>query len=70
MKYTQVHDGDWIRPNSMRGHKLKCCDCGLVHRINFRVVGGVVEFQAFRDNRGTAQVRRKAKPTSSPSAPR
>jgi hypothetical protein len=37
----------------MRGYKMKCCECGLVHRINFRV--GVdkngkerVQFQVFR----------------------
>jgi hypothetical protein len=26
----------WITPK-MTNYKLKCCDCGLVHQINFRV---------------------------------
>lgn len=42
---------------------MGCCDCGLVHRINFRVQNGKVQFQAFRDNRATAAKRRKAAPT-------
>lgn len=28
---------DWQRP-MMRGYRLGCCDCGLVHDIDFRVV--------------------------------
>ena len=28
---------DWQRP-VMRGYRLGCCDCGLVHDIDFRVV--------------------------------
>ena len=27
---------DWIAPQ-MKDYKLVCCDCGLVHRINFHV---------------------------------
>lgn len=58
MKYVQVFDGDWIRPLTRRNHRMKCCDCGLVHVINFRLRKGKIEFQAFRDERATAQVRR------------
>jgi len=28
---------DWQKP-VMRGYRLGCCDCGLVHDIDFRVV--------------------------------
>ena len=28
---------DWQRP-MMRGYRLGCCDCGLVHDMDFRVV--------------------------------
>ena len=28
---------DWQRP-VMRGYRLGCCDCGLVHNMDFRVV--------------------------------
>lgn len=27
----------WIAPQ-MRGYRLGCCDCGLVHDVNFEVV--------------------------------
>lgn len=65
-KYTQVYDGEWVQPVS-RGYKMSCCDCGLVHVLNFRVVkyaGGKrtkVQFQAFRDDRKTAAKRRYMK---------
>lgn len=58
MRYEQVYDGEWIRPTPQRGHKMACCDCGLVHRIDFRVVDGRVEFRAVRDTRATARRRR------------
>jgi len=51
VRYGQVKDGEWIRPR-MRGWRMKCCGCGLVHRFNFRLAWTgsewVVEFQAFR----------------------
>ena len=59
IKYTQVYDGDWIKPTPQRGHRLRCCDCGLVHVVNFAVRKGKVVFQAYRDKRATAAARRK-----------
>lgn len=51
MKYHQAVDGEWIRP-VMRGYRMKCCGCGLVHHIDFRVIpwgrGHKVLFRAFR----------------------
>jgi hypothetical protein len=58
VRYGQVFDGEWIEPKPQQGYKMACCDCGLVHRLNFDVVDGKVQFQAFRDNRATAQRRR------------
>ncbi len=62
MKYVKQEDGDLIQP-VMRGYKMQCCDCGLVHGLNFYVVkkgrGHKVKFQVWRDNRATAAVRRK-----------
>ena len=49
MKYQQCYEGDWKEPVS-RGYKMAYCDCGLVHTINFRIVGGHTQFQVFRDN--------------------
>jgi hypothetical protein len=47
----------------MRGYRLACCDCGLVHAIRFRVVdskgGKAVQFKAARHVRATAAKRRE-----------
>ena len=29
--------GEWVTP-VRTGYLMKCCDCGLVHRIDFRVI--------------------------------
>lgn len=52
--------GEWVQP-VRRGYQLECCDCGLVHRLNFRVYHGRVQFQAWRDERKTAAPRREAR---------
>jgi hypothetical protein len=59
-KYHQVIDGEWVRP-AARGFKEQCCGCGLVHRTDYRVVDGAVEFRATVDARATAAVRRAFK---------
>ena len=48
---------DWIRPAT--GYRMRCCDCGLVHEMEFRTEGGAVEFRARRDARATAGKRRE-----------
>lgn len=58
MRYTQARDGDWIRPRR-RGYRIACCDCGLVHRFDFRMRKGVLEFRAFRDKRATYRRRKR-----------
>ncbi len=63
MKYHFQVDGEWVRPN-MEGYRLRCCDCGLVHVLNFRIINKKVEFQAFRNNRATGQIRSKAMKTT------
>lgn len=50
IKFKQQFDGEWIKPRR-RGYLMKCCDCGLVHRFNFKVINGVIVFQAFRQKR-------------------
>jgi hypothetical protein len=59
-KYIQVEDGDWIQPVA-RGHKEQCCDCGLVHSTDYRVIDGQVWYKTKRDLRATAAVRRQFK---------
>lgn len=82
LKMVEGEDGwtDWIAPK-MDGYRMACCDCDLIHVLEFRAVRvtgeevpgemvriaaldpekvGVV-FRARRDNRATAQRRRKRK---------
>ncbi len=55
--YQQLKDGEWVRPVK-RGLVDKCCDCGLVHVIDFATEDGVLYFRARRDARLTAAARR------------
>ncbi len=60
MVYDTPSAGEWIQP-VRRGYKLQCCDCGLVHKINFRLRDRRIQFAVWRDNRSTAAVRRERK---------
>ena len=53
---TQFSD-EWVQPVKT-GYRMGCCDCGLVHSLDFRIRKGRVQFRAFRDNRRTGQLRR------------
>jgi len=55
--YPQLHDGEWISPVK-RGFREQCCDCGLVHVVDFRTKNNELQFRARRDDRATAAVRR------------
>jgi len=57
-KYTsvQIEDGKWYR---VRGYThTECCDCALVHKEEFRLLDGHLEWRAVRDDKAT-QNRRK-----------
>jgi hypothetical protein len=43
----------------MRNFREHCCDSGFIHRLDFRLVDGRIEFRTRRDNRATAAARRK-----------
>jgi len=64
MKYIYPEEGEWVKP-IMKGYKMMCCDCGLVHKLDFKVIrwgrGHKVLFRAYRDNRATALARRYRK---------
>ncbi len=51
---------DWIHP--LPGYKMACCDCGLVHNMEFRTDDiGQINFRAARNQRSTGQMRRHKK---------
>lgn len=45
-KFKQVKAGEWVQP-IMNSYLLQCCDCSLIHRMNFKVR---------IDSKGTARV--------------
>ncbi len=51
---------DWVQPMPA-GYRVCCCDCGLVHEMDFRYHDGKVQFRARRHTRATASVRAHAK---------
>jgi hypothetical protein len=57
MKFKKVEAGEWQQPIK-RGYKMACCDCGLVHTVDFRIYKGKIQLRAFRNNRSTGQLRR------------
>ena len=56
--YRQQYDGEWFAPKRT-GWRMRCCGCGLVHIVNFRVVQGQVQMQTRQDRRATAAFRRR-----------
>lgn len=55
--FEKPEKNEWVRP-IRRGYKLGCCDCGLVHDMDFKVSAGRVWFRVRRNNRSTAMMRR------------
>ncbi|MDP1890515.1 MAG: hypothetical protein Q8K55_06435 [Gemmatimonadaceae bacterium] len=57
MKFDEPEADEWVLP-VRKGYKLACCDCALVHDVDFRVKGGRIQFRVRRNNRSTAMMRR------------
>ena len=56
-KYDDSEDDILINPKK-EILKLACCDCGLIHQFEFRVMRGIIRIDMRRDNRATGQFRR------------
>lgn len=54
MKFKKVGPGEWQQP-TRKNYLMKCCDCGLVHSLDFRVLkngrGTFIQFRAFLTNK-------------------
>ena len=44
---NQMEAGEWVQPIT-EGYRMACCDCGLVHLMDFRIHEGKIQFRAFR----------------------
>ncbi len=58
--YYHVTDGEWLQVK-MRGQLDQCCDCGLVHKQNYRIRDGKIEVQVFRHGPATGGARRHSR---------
>jgi hypothetical protein len=70
IKHEVENEGDWsewVNPNSEQ-YFMKCCDCGLVHEMQFKVVkyskGDECEFVADADLQAVFRARRAAPPAA------
>lgn len=59
--YRTRQDGEPMKMRLNVEHHIACCDCGLVHRFEYRVRGKDLEVRAWRLNRETANRRRGGK---------
>lgn len=60
-RFAKPKGAEWVQPVK-RGYLMACCDCGLVHRMNFRIVGTrvqKVQFQVFRAQAHTKALRKR-----------
>lgn len=62
MRYDEPKSNQWVRP-VRDGYRMACCDCGLVHEMDFRAIpwgrGRKVIFRVRRNERATAAMRRR-----------
>ena len=58
--YYHVTDGELVQV-PWKGGKDQCCDCGLVHTVNYKVIDGKLHVQVFRDPKATGGARRHKK---------
>jgi hypothetical protein len=58
MTYDKQIQNKWLTPRE-EGFKLACCDCGLVHDVNFRVKDGRAQINFIRRNKSeTTRIRK------------
>lgn len=60
-KYEQIIDGEWEDWDKWRGHKLRCCDCCLVHGLDFRInpTTGKPQTRFVTDRKATSRIRKR-----------
>jgi hypothetical protein len=55
--YVKPKPDEWVLPVA-EGYQMECCDCGLVHTVDFRVVDGRAQLRMRRNGRATLMKRR------------
>ncbi len=60
LKSKFLTEGVWEEP-VMKGYRLGCCDCRRVHKVDFRIRKGQVQFRVWHDRASTRMARRLKK---------
>lgn len=62
--FPSVAAGEWVQPRR-KYYLMGCCDCGLVHKMQFRLVpmrgGNKIQFRAWRNEPATRALRKRKK---------
>lgn len=58
-RFRFLKDGEWVFPADK--FRFRCCDCGLVHDVEYRNATSKFKFWVKRNNISTAAVRRHMK---------
>ncbi len=62
MRFKKNKSGEWIQPVT-KGYLLKCCDCRLIHKVDFRIAygktqkGDRIQFRMFRGKGGETRIK-------------
>lgn len=56
-KGSEVEEGEWYQPTSK--HRERCCDCGLIHIVEYKVEDGKIWMRVWRDNAATARTKER-----------
>jgi len=64
LRVTENEDGwsDWFYPICEPVYRMVCCDCGLSHNMQFKIMEkNRIAFRARRNTRSTSAIRRYQK---------
>lgn len=59
--YEDVESGIWTK--CTKAFDLACCDCSLVHRIQWRIIDGILELKFRRNGPATGGLRKAMRAT-------
>ena len=51
----------WRKIETTAGEQIGCCDCGLTHDIDVRLIDGVLKWRWRRNEKATKDTRKKYK---------
>lgn len=56
---SQIEEGTWYRMPTKTPEVAECCDCGLVHITEYKIVDGKIFWRTTVDRKATRAARRR-----------